>query len=426
MAEESDLERTEQPTPKRLQDARERGQVARSRELSTFAGLLAGGSLLLFAGGGLALSLQDLLTRGLRFDRREAFDAGVPLLRLLELNTNAVVTLLPLMVAVVVAVVLSSLLLSGWVLSAEPLIPQASRLNPFAGLARIFSVAGLVELLKSVLKTVFLGAVAFWFLWTHSAEWLQLADGEFTSSAVWGLRRIGEGLVWVVGALALVALIDVPFQVWNFRKQLRMTKEEIRRETREQEGDPQIKARVRQLQRAAARRRMMATVPKATVVITNPQHYAVALRYENGALGAPRVLAKGIDLIAQRIREIASDNGIPVLEAPPLARALYAHTELEQEIPGELYTAVAEVLAWVYALEQRRNDVEPPRDLKVPRGMDPLEEEAATGDLDGGGAGPGAAVQRTTRSAGDALGARGAAGAGRGSGPLVGGVGRVD
>jgi flagellar biosynthetic protein FlhB len=415
VAEESDLERTEQPTPKRLQDARERGQVARSRELATFAGLLAGGAVLLFAGGKLSTDISELLTRALRFDRREAFDSGAALQRLFDLPIDALLALLPLMGVVLVALVGSSLLLSGWVLSGEPLAPQFSRINPFSGIARIFSVVGLVELLKSVVKTVFIGAIAFWFLWTHVEEWLQLADGDLASSVAAGLRRIGEGMIWVVAALALVAAIDVPFQIWNFRKQLRMTKEEVKRETREQEGDPQIKARIRQLQRAAARRRMMANVPKATVVVTNPEHYAVALRYDGNQMSAPRVLAKGIDLIALRIREIAAENDIPTLEAPPLARALYAHTELEQEIPAELYTAVAEVLAWVYALEQDRSAAAAPSGIKVPAGMDPLEADTSP---------PAAGGLRVDPR----LAARAAGGltAGRGSGPAVAGVGAID
>lgn len=417
MAEESDLERSEEPTGKRLQDARERGQVPRSRELTTFSGLLAGAALLLFAGGGLAVSLSDLLRRGLRFDRREAFDTGAALERMLQINLDALIALLPLMSVVMVVVVLTSLLLSGWVFSGEPLTPQASRLNPFSGIARMVSAVGVVELLKSLLKTLFLGALAFWFLWSNAAAWLQLADGEFASSAVSGLRRIGEGLIWVIGGLAVVVVIDVPFQLWNFRKQLRMTKEEVRREFREQDGDPQIKARIRQLQRAAAQRRMMANVPKATVVITNPQHYAVALRYESGALGAPRLLAKGIDLIALRIREIAAENDVPILEAPPLARAIYAHTELEQEIPAGLYTAVAEVLAWVYALDQSRSDVAAPTGIAVPPGMDPLAEDL-------GDTAPRSASGRTGPRGMDA--ATGARGAGRASGPMVSGVGGID
>jgi flagellar biosynthetic protein FlhB len=415
VAEESDLERTEQPTPKRLQDARERGQVARSRELATFAGLLAGGAVLLFTGSQLTASMVDLLSRSLRFDRREAFDSDAALARLFELPVDALIALLPLMATVLVALVGASLLLSGWVLSGEPLLPQASRLNPFAGIARIFSAYGLVELLKSVLKTVFLGGVAFWFLWAHLEEWLQLADGDLVNSVASGLRRIGEGMIWVVGALALVAAIDVPFQIWNFRKELRMTKEEVRRETREQEGDPQIKARIRQLQRAAARRRMMANVPKATVVVTNPEHYAVALRYDGRQMSAPRVMAKGIDLIALRIREIAAENDIPTLEAPPLARALYAHSELEQEIPAALYTAVAEVLAWVYALEQDRDAIEAPSDIAVPPGMDPLEGDA--------GSAPGGGVRSLARGPGEVSAARAM---GRGSGPLVAGVGGIE
>ena len=415
MAEESDLEKTEDPTPKRLQDARERGQVARSRELATFAGLLAGGAVLLFAGGQLSTAMGDLLSRSLRFDRREAFDTGAALARLFELPIDALVALLPLMGVVAVALIGSSLLLSGWVISGEPLAPQFSRINPISGIARIFSVVGLVELLKSIIKTVFLGGVAGWFLWTHVEEWLQLADGDLASAVESGMRRIGEGMIWVVAGLALVALIDVPFQVWNFRKQLRMTKDEVKREAREQEGDPQIKARIRQLQRAAARRRMMANVPKATVVVTNPEHYAVALRYESNQMSAPRVLAKGIDLIALRIREIAAENDIPTLESPPLARALYAHSELEQEIPAELYTAVAEVLAWVYSLEQDRSGAAPPSFIKVPAGMDPLEADAAA-EAAGG-------ARSAARPAGLAA---GPGGMGRNSGPMVGGVGAIE
>ena len=416
MAEESDLEKTEDPTPKRLQDARERGQVARSRELATFSGLLAGGAVLLFTGGNLSASMVDVLSRSLRFDRREAFDSEAALKRLFDLPVDALIALLPLMGAMIVALVGASLLISGWVLSNEPLVPQASRLNPFSGIARIFSVNGLVELLKSVIKTVFLGAVAFWFLSTHLEEWLQLADGDLVNAVTSGMRRIGEGMIWVVGALALVAAIDVPFQIWNFRKQLRMTKEEVRREAREQDGDPQIKARIRQLQRAAARRRMMANVPKATVVVTNPAHYAVALRYDGNQMSAPRILAKGIDLIATRIREIAAENQIPTLEAPPLARALYAHGELEQEIPAELYTAVAQVLAWVYALEQDHNALLPTPDIAVPPGMDPLEADADA-------VSPGVTQRRSLRGDVEATRMRAAD---RGTGPTVSGVGAID
>ncbi|NBN92753.1 MAG: flagellar type III secretion system protein FlhB [Betaproteobacteria bacterium] len=375
MAEESDLERTEDPTPKRLQDARDRGQVPRSRELSTFAELLTGSAVILFAGSGLALALTELLRRGLRFDRREAFDPQAALERLASLNFDAVLSLAPLMAAVALAVVVSSLMLSGWVFTAEPLVPQASRMNPISGLGRIFSTQGLIELGKSILKTLFIGGIAGWYLWSHAEELLQLADGDLRNAIIAGLQRTGEGIIWVIGGLALVVLIDVPFQLWNHRKQLRMTKEEVKREAREQEGDPQIKARIRQLQRAAARRRMMANVPKASVVITNPEHYAVALRYEGMSMVAPKVLAKGTELVALRIREIAADNGIPILEAPPLARALFAHSELEQEIPTTLYTAVAEVLAWVYQLENDPVSAVRPTDLRVPADLDPLARD---------------------------------------------------
>ncbi len=384
MAEDSDLERTEPPTPKRLQDAREKGQVARSRELSTFAGLLGGTAVLLFAGGALALTLLSVFERGLRFDRREAFDPQLGLERLAMLNQEALLGLAPLLVAVPLALVLSSLLVSGWIFTGQPMAPQASRLNPLSGFKRMFSAQGLIELAKAVLKTVFIGAIAAIFLWVYLADWLQLSEGALAGSVAYGLRLTAEGLIWVIAGLVVVVAIDVPFQLWNHQKQLRMTKEEVRRELKEQEGDPQLKARIRAIQRDVARRRMMARVPEADVVITNPQHYAVALRYESGRMTAPRVLAKGMDRVALRISEIAREHRVPILEAPPLARALCASAEVGEEIPAALYTAVAEVLAWVYALQNDPRNAVPPTDLPVPAALDPLQRRAAASYATGG------------------------------------------
>ncbi|HZR03916.1 MAG TPA: flagellar biosynthesis protein FlhB [Burkholderiales bacterium] len=380
MAEDSDLERTEPASQRRLEQARARGQVPRSLELSTFAVLLAAGIGLMALGPIVLRALTEVMRSGLTLDRAAAFDPGQLGSRLFHGAAAALTGISPWFLLVALVAILAPMLLSGWLFTLQALQPDFSRLNPIAGLRRILSLQGLIQLAKAVLKAALIGGVAAWVVWSQRSEMLTLSNEALEP----GLRHLGHMLGFtflvVAGALVLVVVIDVPFQMWDHARQLRMTKDEVRQEFRETEGDPQIKSRIRALQREAARRRMMAEVPKADVVVTNPDHFAVALRYAQSRGGAPRVVAKGSMLIAERIVALARDAQVPVLRAPPLARALFAHGQIGQEIPAALYTAVAEVLAWVYQLRRYETmggerPVEPGA-VEVPPGMDPGEQEA--------------------------------------------------
>ncbi|MFZ1767508.1 MAG: flagellar biosynthesis protein FlhB [Candidatus Nitrotoga sp.] len=379
MSEDSDLEKTEQPSQRRLDQAREEGQAARSRELSTFSVLFAGGAGLWLMGSSLSAQLTKLLRDGLTLDTTLAFNTDLLLPRLHTLSLEALVAFLPILLLLLVTAALSPLLLNGWIFSLKTLQPNLSKLNPIAGIGRMFSVNSLVELGKAIAKSLVVGGVGAWVIW-HNKDSVMMLIAEPLITA---LPHLGY-LLWIsfatiMGGMLLIALVDVPFQLWEHNKKLKMTKEEVRQEARESEGDPQVKGRIRSMQREMARRRMMSNIPTADVVVTNPTHYAVALSYSEKGLGAPVVVAKGSHLLAARIREIAIQNNVPILEAPPLARALHKHTELGQAIPEALYNAVAEVLAYVYQLRRYRqgSGVMPdaPHDLPVPPQLDPASDE---------------------------------------------------
>ncbi|MCW5620030.1 MAG: flagellar type III secretion system protein FlhB [Burkholderiales bacterium] len=380
MAEESDLERSEPASPRRLEQARERGQVPRSPELSTFAVLMSAGAGLLLLGGALMDALFNIVRAGLTLDRSSAFDTSQLGMRLFETAATALLGLAPWFLLVAAAAIVASMMVSGWLFTFEALQPNFSRLSPLRGLGRIFSWHGLIELGKAVLKSLLVGGVAAWAIWSERATILALVGESLQGGLAHLAQLLGHTFLLVAGALLLVVVIDVPFRLWEHARQLRMTKEEVRQEMKETEGDPQIKARIRSLQREAARRRMMAEVPQADVVVTNPDHYAVALRYSEGRSGAPRVVAKGSMLVAQRIIELAEASRVPILRAPPLARALFVHADLGREIPAALYNAVAEVLAWVYQLRRYRSaGGEVPREptaIAVPPDLDPGENFA--------------------------------------------------
>jgi flagellar biosynthetic protein FlhB len=382
MAEESDLERTEPASTRRLEQAREKGQVPRSPELATFAVLMAAGSGLLLMGGALARSLVEVMRTSLTLDRAAVFDPAQMAGRLYDGTLAALLGFSPFFLLVVVAALLAPMLVSGWLFTFEAIVPDFARLSPLTGLSRIVSWHGLIELGKAVLKTLLVGGVAAAVVWSERAEIVGLVNEPLEPALMHLGRLLGFTFLAVAGALLLVVVVDVPFQLWDHARQLRMTKEEVRQELKETEGDPQIKARIRALQREAARRRMMAEVPKADVVVTNPAHYAVALRYRERTMRAPRVVAKGSMLLAERIVELAREAEVPVLRSPPLARALYHHAEIGRDIPAALYTAVAEVLAWVYQL--RRFETvggEAPREptgVPVPAELDPGEAPAAS------------------------------------------------
>jgi flagellar biosynthetic protein FlhB len=375
VAEESDLEKTEQPSPRRLEQAREEGQVPQSRELSTFLVTITGVAMLWLLGGWFAERMFMLTRRGFIFEREAAFDHTLLIDRLQDVLGGALVTLLPLFFALMIAAVAAPIMLGGMVFAPKALGFKFDRMNPIKGFGRMFSVHGLMEMVKAILKALLVGGIGALVLWSTRdhifdlmTEPLEIGMPDFADTVIFTTLLISL-------SLGLLALMDVPFQLWQYQKKLRMTKEEVKRENKEQEGDPQVKGRIRAAQREMARRRMMAAVPEADVVVTNPTHFSVALKYDSAKMGAPIVVAKGRGDVALKIREIAKEHDVPMLEAPPLARALYAHCELEQAIPGALYTAVAEVMAYIYQLNHWMENgglpPEAPAELPVPEGMDP-------------------------------------------------------
>lgn len=382
MAEDSDLEKTEQPSERKLEQAKEKGQLARSRELSTFMVLMAGGAVLWFMGDSLTRHMVKMLHDGLSFKQELAFNTALLTPRLYELAVDMLLVFSPLLLAVFLAAAFSPLLLNGWSFSTEALQPKFSRLNPLSGIGRMFSTHSLVELLKALAKSVVVGGIGTWVIWHNRDAVLGLSGLTLDAGIPQMGHLLGVSFMAVVGAMFLIVLVDVPFQLWEHNKNLRMTKEEVRQEAKETEGDPMVKGRIRSLQREAARRRMMAAIPTADVVVTNPTHYAVALKYSENGMRAPVVVAKGSDLLAKRIREVASEHHVPILEAPPLARALHKHTELGDTIPEALYTAVAEVLAYVYQLKryEQQGGARPvePVGLPVPAALDPAAKPAAS------------------------------------------------
>lgn len=375
MAEDSDLEKTEQPSQRRLDQAREKGQVARSHELSTFSILLAGGAALWFMGGSLNAQMVKLLHDGMTINRELVFKPELMIPHLYDLSISMLMTFAPVLAMLLLAALVSPLFLNGWLFSTEALIPQFSRMNPASGIARMFSTHALVELGKALGKAIVVGGVAAWVMWRHLGDALQLATLSIAAAISQMGYLVAGSFLAIVGGMLLIVIVDVPFQLYEHNKKMMMTKEEVRQESKETDGNPQIKGRIRSMQREAARRRMMSAIPTADVVVTNPTHYSVALKYSENGMRAPTVVAKGSHLIAQRIREIALENHVPILEAPPLARALHKHTEIGESIPEALYTAVAEVLAYVYQLKRYQSEggsrPQEPGSLPVPAELDP-------------------------------------------------------
>ena len=386
VSEESDLERTEPASQKRLEKAREDGQAPRSQELSTFVVLMGAGTGLWLMGGYLAQKLSSLMSGGMKIPRSAGFDSALLLERLFDQSLNALVALAPFFILMLVVALAAPMLLTGWLFTWKSLQPDFNRLNPLKGLGRMVSLNSLMELTKALLKAVLIGAAAVWTTWLHKEAVLSLVAAPLPAGSSHMADLIAMSFLAIAGTMILIAAADVPFKLWDHYRKLRMTKEEVRQENKETEGNPQVKSRIRSQQHAMARKRMMADLPGADVIVTNPTHFAVALRYEEGKMRAPRVVAKGAHLLALKIREIGQQHHIPLLQAPPLARALYHHTELGDEIPQALYNAVAEVLAYVYQLRrcQEHGEKPPlkPEDLPVPAELDP--ESGASGGIQSG------------------------------------------
>ena len=352
MAEGSDQEKTEQPTEKRLRESREKGEVPRSRDLSGAAVVLAGVLALMSNGEASLRHAQRIFGIGLGYSREALFTDALPGRALHAAVLEALGLFWPVAAATVLATLVGPLLLGGLNFSAQALQPKFERLDPIKGLGKIFAMRGLVELGKALLKLLFIGSVLGMLLYTWNAELQATGRGTVVAGIAQAMSLMARSALWFGAMLVIIGAIDAGYQKYDHAKNLRMTKQEIKDEMKETEGNPEMKGRIRQVQQAQARQRMMEDLPRADVVVVNPTHFAVALRYDDGAMGAPRVIAKGMDVLAAQIRLVAGSHHIPMVEAPPLARALYATTSLGHEIPAALYVAVAQVLAYVYQLKQ--------------------------------------------------------------------------
>jgi flagellar biosynthetic protein FlhB len=379
MAEESDLEKTEAASSRRLEQAREEGQVPRSREIGTFLVLMVGAAAFWLMGPWMVQRVSGFFRRGLVLDHDLATEPTLMLVRLADISLDALLSFAPLFAALIVAALLSPFFLGSWNFSPKALQPDLSRLNLLKGLGRVISWNGLVELVKAVVKSSLVGGVAVLVLWNESGDLLAMFAQSIEVALAGAGHLLSFNFLVIVSAMLLIVAVDVPFQIWQYHDKLKMTRAEVKKEGKELEGNPEVKSRIRQLQREAARKRMMSAVPAADVIVTNPSHYAVALVYKAG-MGAPKLLAKGMGEVALKIRQIGAENTVPTVEAAPLARALYRHAELDQEIPAALYAAVAEVLAYVYQLSSWRAVGGayplPPREIAVPPELVP---EAAHG-----------------------------------------------
>lgn len=355
-------ERSEEATPKRQEDAREKGQVGRSRELNTMALLLMASSGFFMFGGHMISNMSWLMISYFSVSREQIFDSTQLSGLFMQACFATLQIIAPLLIVLFLAAFFAPMLVGGWMFSVKALTFNWEKLDPIKGLTRIFGVSSLMELLKALAKFALMVGLAVLLLWLKMDQLLYL-----------GLNGLGPGMadaaniiLWsfmsLSAATILIAGVDVPFQLWEHAKQLKMSKQDVKDEMKETEGKPEVKAQIRAMQRELANRRMLEQVPRADVVITNPTHYAVALRYEQGKMSAPRLVARGVDFMAQRIRLIADQNDVMVFNSPLLARALYFNTKLDQEIPAGLYLAVAQVLAYIYQLRASRRH----RDVSIP------------------------------------------------------------
>lgn len=362
MAENEDgQEKTESATPKRLEEARQKGQIPRSRDLSAAAVLMAGGVGLSSLGGQIGGDLYSIMRRGLTLTREQALDSTQMVPALSSAAMDGLLASIPVLGLLLLAALLAPLVLGGWNFSTESLMPQFNRLNPLAGIKRMFSMRAVVELLKALAKFGIVAVVAVMVLWKDTPALLALGREPTAQAIVHAVQLSGSALILISAGMLLIAGFDVPYQLWQHAKQLKMTREEVRREMKESEGSPEVKGRIRQLQQQMARQRMMQDVPHADVIVTNPTHFAVALKYDEKRMRAPVVVAKGADVIAARIRELATEHAVPIFEAPPLARVLYKNVDIGGEVPASLYVAVAQVLSYIFQLRTyRRSGGNPP------------------------------------------------------------------
>lgn len=352
MAENQDgTEKSEEPSSKRIEDARKKGQIPRSKELTTVLMTLSAALFLLFYGAVMIEDISSILGKGLSFDRDIAYDQQKLFGLIIAIVQASIFMVLPFILLMVFIAIVAPTLLGGWSFSTQAMAPKLSKLNPASGIKRMFSANALLELFKALAKFSLVIAMAIFFIYTVFSEILGLGIEPLKSALGHSGELIIKAFIFVSLSLLIVAAIDVPFQLWNHNRQLKMTKQEVKEEFKQQEGNPEVKGRIRQVQREMSQARMMQKVPEADVVITNPTHFAVALKYDSGSMQEPVVLAMGADFMAAQIRTIAIENEISIVEAPPLARALYYNAEVDRPIPYDLFKAVASVLAYVYQLK---------------------------------------------------------------------------
>ncbi|WP_448096825.1 flagellar biosynthesis protein FlhB [Luteibacter yeojuensis] len=352
MSETDKEDRTEAPSEKRLREAREKGDLPRSRDLSTAVVVLAGVITLIAARDQMSVHAANIMHVGLRYSRGDLFAANGAYRALATAALEGLKLLGPVFAVTAVAAVAAPTLMGGLNFSAQALAPKFDRLDPIKGFSRLVSVNGLVELGKSLLKLMLIGGALVWFLLRSTRDMYTVGTGPVSVGIAQAFTIFGQASLVFACALGAIALVDAPWQKFSFTKKMKMSKQEVKDEHKESEGSPELKSKIRQMQHQMARRRMMEDVPTADVIVTNPTHFAVALKYDENRMGAPRVVAKGVDVIAQQIRDVAGGAKVPVVEAPPLARALYHTTEIGREIPAALYIAVAQILAYVFRLKQ--------------------------------------------------------------------------
>jgi len=352
MAGDNGQERTEEASPKRLQEAREKGQIARSKELSTMAVLMASAAAFLITGEDAVSELSSIMTDQFSLYSIDIHNTTKINVILMDKISDAILAILPFIVIVLLISILSPTIVGGWIFSVQSFSFKIEKLDPIKGLSRIFSMKSLVELIKAFLKFTVVLVVSIVILYGNINEIfsvgtmdVNLAINRITSLLLWSFMIISSSMI-------VIALIDVPFQIWDHSRQMKMTKQELKEEYKQTDGNPESKRHLKERQRELSQRRMMEQVPKADVIITNPTHYSVALRYDQDNMTAPIVVAKGKDLVAFQIRNIAQSNEIPIVSAPPLSRALFYSTDLNGEVPAGLFMAVAQVLAYIYSLKR--------------------------------------------------------------------------
>lgn len=350
----SGQERTEEATPRRIEKAREEGQVVRSRELTAMGVLLGSAASLLFLGPVMIAGVADLMRKYFSIDRDELVSGSRAFAPFADAIIESLKLLAPFFVLVFIIALLMPTAVGGWSFAVKALSFKWSKLDPVKGMQRVFGVRGLVELLKALAKFTLVAGVAVTVLWMEVNAFIELGSMSIQDALAGSMRLMGWTFVVLCASLVLVALVDVPFQLWEHRRQLKMTRQELKDEYKETDGKPEVKARIRSLQRELAFRRMMDEVPKADVIVTNPSHYSVALRYDQARMNAPVLLAKGVDETAMRIRELGRSHRVPIVPMPLVSRAIYYNTRIGQEIPAGLYVAVAQILAYVFQLKRYR------------------------------------------------------------------------